>query len=95
MRASSSADRRTLVLLALAISAGVLVRAWRAAQLDVFEDGYHHWYIAVGLARTGVLNDSISGMTGGNWLPLYYYVSAGAMLLGGSTSIFMARQSAT
>ena len=87
MSASSSIERRTLVLLALAIIIGVLLRAYRASGLDVFEDGYHHWYIALSLRDSGVLHDDISGMTGGNWLPLYYYAAAGTFLLTGSTSI--------
>lgn len=89
MPASSSIDRRTILLLALAILTGVLLRAWRASGLDVFEDGYHHWYIALGLRDSGVLQDNMSGMTGGNWLPLYYYAAAGTFILTGSTSIFV------
>ena len=87
MPASSWVDRRALLL--LIVLTGALLRAWRAAGLDVFEDGYHHWYIALNLLDTGVLGDGISGMTGGNWLPLYYYAAAGAFSLTGSTSIYV------
>lgn len=77
-----------LILLAAFIVAAAL-RAWRATGLDIFEDGYHHWYIAANLRDSGVLDDRISGMTGGNWLPMYYYVAAGALLASGSSSIFI------
>ncbi len=65
----------------LALAAFLRIR--RISGLDIFEDGYHHWWIGAHLAETGAHLDPMSRMTDGNWLPGYYPLAASAFALGG------------
>ncbi len=51
------------------------------SQLDIFEDGYHHWWIGARWAETGTYMDPMSMMTNGNWLPGYYPLVGSLYLL--------------
>ena len=54
------------------IGVAAFLRVRRMSLLDIFEDGYHHWWIGGYWAETGLYLDPFSKMTQGNWLPGYY-----------------------
>ena len=57
---------------------------WRRMSLpDIFEDGYHHWWIGAHWAESGTYVDPMSLMTNGSWLPGYYPLVAGLYSLAG------------
>ena len=80
----------------LAILAGFLVLAGalrfaRTGLLDIFEDGYHHWWIGGSWAESGRYLDPMSRMTEGNWLPGYYPIVALAHILAGPAALLALR----
>lgn len=88
------------VLAALLVVSGYL-RLRRFGLLDIFEDGYHHWWIGGHLAQTGLYVDPFSRMTNGSWLPGYYplmavaYDAAGWGALAGMRAVSLVASLAT
>lgn len=80
--------REDIILLSIAVLA-VLIRVYRLGGTEVFEDGYANYLITRNLYETGEYSDTISGMTGGNWLPFYHFLGAGLMRLTGSGSVII------
>ncbi len=74
----SDSLRRRIVFAALLapLAVAAYLRVTRMSLLDIFEDGYHHWWIGGHLAETGAYLDPMSKMTEGNWLPGYYPIVA-------------------
>ncbi|MGQ0796911.1 MAG: hypothetical protein ACT4OI_03470 [Methanobacteriota archaeon] len=74
------------VLGGLLVLAGIL-RGSRMGLLDLFEDGYHHWWIGGAWVTTGAYVDPMSRMTEGNWLPGYYPIVGLAYLGAGWNAV--------
>ncbi len=77
--------------LAVVLAVAAFLRIRRMSELDIFEDGYHHWLIGSHWALTGAYVDPMSMMTNGNWLPGYYPLVGALDLVAGWGALTLLR----